>query len=56
MRHDNANNMTPHLLLSRHLQIFEKIDSVLKNVSNVLYSEKVDCILEEPLRLHIIVD
>ena len=39
----------------RHFQIFDKIDSILKNVSNVLDSKKVDCIFEEPVNLHIIV-
>ena len=40
----------------RHFQIFDKINSSLKNVSNVLDSKKkVDCIFEEPLNLHIII-
>ena len=39
----------------RHFQIFDKIDSFLKNVSNVLGQKKVDYIFEEPLHLYKIV-
>ena len=50
MRHNEANNMTlliPYYML--HFQILDKIDSFLKNVSDVLESKK-----EEPPNLHII--
>ena len=42
VRHNDANNMTPPPnYYMRHLQIFDKIDSFLKNVSNVLDNKKV---------------
>ena len=50
MRHNEANNMTlliPYYML--HFQILDKIDSFLKNVSDVVESKK-----EEPPNLHII--
>ena len=59
MCHNDANNMitpqprTPYYM--RHCQIFNKIDSFLKIVSNVLDSKKVDYAFEEPLNLDIIV-
>ena len=49
-------NKSPAPYYMRHFQIFDKINSSLKNVSNVLDSKKkVDCIFEEPLNLHIII-
>ena len=50
MRHSDANNMPSTPYYMRHFQIFDKIDSFLKDVSNVLD------IFEKPLNLHIIVD
>ena len=44
---------TPYYM--RHFQIFDKIDSFLKNVSNVLGQKKVDYIFEESLHLYKIV-
>ena len=38
----------------RHLQVFDKIDSFLKSVSNVLDNKTVDYIFEEPVNLHIV--
>ena len=39
-----------------HFQIFDKIDSFLKNVSNALKEKKVDNFFEELLDSHIIID
>ena len=41
MHHNDANNMTlPPPTNMRHFQIFNKIDSFLKDVSNVFDSKK----------------
>ena len=39
----------------RHFQILDKIDSFLKNLSNVPDNKKVDYIFEKSLNLHAIV-
>ena len=39
----------------RHFHSFDKIDSFLKNISNVLDSKKVDYIFEEPLYIQLLV-
>ena len=54
MRHNDASIIIPSYFL-RNFPVFDKIDSSLKTVWNVLQGKKVDYIFDEQLNLHIIV-
>ena len=40
MRHNDVNNITPSPYFMRHFQMFHKIDSFLKNVTNANVTAK----------------